>query len=117
MSDVLGPDSFNGLLLFAAAIMASVFGLLLTLGLAAAWALRRSEAGRRRARTALGLTLANSAAVGLLYGAMEYLGYYGPRLPRWIDWLGVVWVVAFAALLAMMLVRAAHPSSPQDSHQ
>lgn len=121
MSDVLGPNSFNGLVLLAAAALASLLGLLLTLGLALAWAVGRSPARRQRALAALRVTLANSVAVGLLFWAMEDLDLFGPRLPAWIDWLGAAWLVAFAAISAMMLLcssaRSSGRSSPQETHR
>lgn len=113
VSDVYGANSFNGLALLAGAALASLLGLLAAVGLALAAMFRRQDASRRRARVVLRLALANSVAAGLLFWAMEAFDLFGPRLPAWIDWLGPAWLVAFAAVSAMML-RTASPPCPRE---
>lgn len=110
MADIYGPNSFNGLVLLAGAACARILGAALVLALGLAWVARRTHSRARRMRIAFRATLANALAAGLLYLAMEYLGFFGPAVPAWVDLLGFAWPVAFIGLCAMMLLRPVHRS-------
>lgn len=105
MSSIYGPNSFNGLMLLFGAAWAGLIGLAVVILLALVWVLAGTPARARRVRAALWLTLGNWVAIGMLWLAMEKLGWFGPRVPSWVDHLGAAWLVAFPAVLAIILLR------------
>jgi hypothetical protein len=98
----MGPNSFNGIGVLIGGAAASVAAVPVLAGLGLSWAVNKARP--RSFRPFLVLAGGNLALLVAAVAVMDQFNLIGPRIPAWVDYLGLVWFILFAALSVLLLL-------------
>lgn len=97
----MGPDALNGIWVLGGGVAATAASVPVLAGLGLSWVAHKSRPPGLRPM--LWLALGNALLVVL--ASVLLFDTIGPRVPWWIDLLGLVWLLAFALLTVLVLRR------------
>ena len=105
----MGPNSFNGIGVLIGGAAASVAAVPVLAGLGLSWAVNKARP--RSFRPFLVLAGGNLALLVAVLVVMDQFNLIGPRIPAWVDYLGFLWFLLFAALTVFVLYASSRKAA------
>ena len=105
----MGPNSFNGIGVLIGGAAACVAAVPVLAGFGISWAVNKTRP--RSFRPFLLLAGANLALLVAVLVVMDQFNLIGPRIPAWVDYLGFLWFLLFAALTVLVLYASSRKAA------